>query len=71
MTCIVLGGVSVSGGKMKISNIVAGVFIIEVLETGFVLVNVGEYPQMVVKGIILILAVSFDYIQHARALKRA
>lgn len=71
MTCIVLGGVSISGGKMKISNIVAGVFIIEVLETGFVLVNVGEYPQMVVKGIILILAVSFDYIQHARALKRA
>lgn len=71
MTCIVLGGVSISGGKAKISNIVIGTFIIEILETGFILVNVGEYPQLVVKGIILIIAVSFDYLQRARAHKKA
>lgn len=71
MTCIVLGGVSVSGGKAKISNIVIGTFIIEILETGFILINVGEYPQMVVKGIILIIAVSFDYLQRARTIKKA
>ncbi len=71
MTCIVLGGVSISGGRMKISNVIVGTFVIQILETGFVLINVGEYPQMVVKGLILIVAVSFDCLQRSRALKKA
>jgi len=63
ITCVVLGGVSVSGGYGKLSNVVAGVLIIGALSNGMVLMNISSYTQMVVKGIILALAVGFDCIQ--------
>ena len=63
ITAVVLGGVSISGGRARISNIVTGVLIIGVLENGLVLVGVGEYPQMVVKGMILLASVIFDCTQ--------
>lgn len=66
ITCVVLGGVSVSGGYGKISNVIAGVMIIGVLTNGMVLMNVSTYMQMVVKGLVLILAVGFDSIQSRR-----
>lgn len=67
ITCVVLGGVSVSGGYGKMSNVVAGVLIIGILTNGMVLLNVSTYMQMVVKGIVLALAVGFDSIQKRRA----
>lgn len=71
ITCVVLGGVSVSGGFGKISNVVAGTLIIGVLTNGMVLMNVSTYMQMVVKGIVLILAVGFDSLQNKGGLSRA
>jgi ribose transport system permease protein len=71
ITCVVLGGVSVSGGYGKISNVVAGTLIIGVLTNGMVLMDVGTYMQMVVKGIVLALAVGFDSIQNSRNLAKA
>lgn len=64
ITCVVLGGVSVSGGSGNISNVVAGTLIIGILTNGMVLMNVSSYMQMVVKGLVLILAVGFDSIQN-------
>lgn len=69
ITCVVLGGVSVAGGYGKISNVIAGVLIIGALTNGMVLLNVSTYMQMVVKGIVLILAVGFDCFQQKRAVK--
>ena len=66
ITCVVLGGVSVAGGFGKISNVVAGVLIIGVLTNGMVLLNVSSFTQMIVKGIVLILAVGFDCLQKKR-----
>lgn len=60
ITCVVLGGVSVTGGFGKISNVIAGVLIIGVLKNGMILMNVSAYTQMIVQGIILALAVGFD-----------
>lgn len=68
ITCVVLGGVSVSGGYGKMSNVVAGVLIIGILTNGMVLLNVSTYMQMIVKGTVLALAVGFDSIQKKRAL---
>ena len=62
ITCVVLGGVSVNGGSGKMSNVIAGVLII-VLSNGMVLMNISSYMQMVIKGIILLLAVGADCIQ--------
>lgn len=63
ITCVVLGGVSVTGGFGKLSNVVAGVLIIGALTNGMVLMNVSSYTQMVVKGLVLAFAVGFDCLQ--------
>ena len=60
ITCVVLGGVSVNGGVGRISGVVAGVFIIGCLTNGLILMNVSEYIQMVVKGLVLAAAVGLD-----------
>lgn len=66
LTACVLGGVSVSGGVGKISNVVAGLLIIGVLSNGLVLLNVGEFVQMVIRGSVLLAAVIFDSVQRNR-----
>ena len=60
ITCVVLGGVSVNGGIGRISGVVAGVLIIGSLTNGMILLNVSEYTQMVVKGLVLAAAVGLD-----------
>ena len=69
ITCVVLGGVSVNGGSGKISNVIAGVLIIGAMSNGMILMNVSSYMQMVVKGIILLIAVGFDCIQQVNLMK--
>ncbi len=66
ITCVVLGGVSVNGGFGKMSGVVAGTFIIGVLQNGMVLANIDSYVQDVVMGVVLALAVGFDCIQRNR-----
>jgi ribose transport system permease protein len=63
LTACVLGGVSVTGGFGKISNVVAGVLILGVLSNGLVLLDVSQFVQMVIKGTVLMLAVAFDCLQ--------
>jgi len=60
ITCVVLGGVSVNGGVGKMSGVVAGVLIIGSLTNGMILMDVSEYTQMVVKGLVLAVAVGID-----------
>lgn len=67
ITCVVLGGVSVNGGYGKFSNVAAGVLIIGALNNGMVLLNVSQYSQMIVKGLILALAVGFDCLQKRKS----
>lgn len=63
ITCVVLGGVSVSGGYGKMSGVVAGTFIIGALNNGMVLMNINTWIQDIVLGIVLVLAVGFDCLQ--------
>ena len=60
ITCVVLGGVSVAGGIGHMSGVIAGVLIIGSLKSGMVMMNVSEYTQMVVQGLVLAIAVGFD-----------
>ena len=66
ITCVVLGGVSVNGGVGRMSGVVAGVLIIGCLTNGMILMNVSEYTQMVVKGIVLAIAVGIDCMSKKR-----
>ena len=66
ITCVVLGGVSVNGGVGRMSGVVAGVLIIGSLTNGMILMDVSEYTQMVVKGIVLAVAVGIDCLSKKR-----
>jgi len=60
VTAVVIGGVSINGGKGTILGAFIGAIIIGILSNGLTIMNIGEYYQMVVKGVVLILAVAFD-----------
>lgn len=69
LTAAILGGVSITGGSGKISNVVAGTLIIGILTNGFVLMNIDSYTQMIIKGTVLLLAVGYDCLQKKRKIK--
>jgi len=60
ITAVVLGGVSVSGGEGKLSKVIIGVIFMGVLANGMMMLNINEYWQRVVKGVVLLLAVIID-----------
>jgi len=70
ITATVLGGVSLTGGEGKIFGVFIGCLIIGVLSNGLIIMNVGEYYQLIVKGMVLILAVSFDKLGQREKIKR-
>ncbi len=70
ITAVVLGGVSTTGGEGKIVRVVVGLLIMGVLMTGMTMMNIQEYYQRVVKGIVLIVAISYDIISQRRAAKK-
>lgn len=66
ITAVVLGGVSISGGEGKIGFVIVGVLIMGILANGMILINVNEYVQWVVKGLVLLAAVGFDRFVQSR-----
>lgn len=70
ITALVLGGVSISGGYGKISGAIVGVLIMGVLSNGLVMLNIDEYTQTIISGIVLALAVSIDCLQRESAKKK-
>ena len=66
VTAVVLGGVSVNGGSGKLSGVIIGCLIIGILSNGMILLNIGEYYQMVVKGLVLLVAVGIDNFSKGR-----
>lgn len=60
ITACVLGGVSAQGGKGTIGGALLGCLIVGFLENGLLLMNVNEYIQMVIQGLLLLAAVCYD-----------
>ena len=71
ITAVVLGGVSTTGGEGKITRVIAGLVIMGVLMTGMTMINIPDYYQRVVKGIVLIAAISYDIISRRRIAEKA
>lgn len=59
----VLGGTSLAGGRGSIGGTIMGAFVIGVLGDGMVMVGVSEFWQMVIKGLVIVLAVIVDQMQ--------
>jgi ribose/xylose/arabinose/galactoside ABC-type transport system permease subunit len=71
MAGAMLGGVKMGGGGGKMSNMVVGVLIIAVLNSGMNFLNLNQYWQYVVLGIVLLAAVTMDTLQTRAAANAA
>lgn len=60
IAAVVLGGTSLSGGRGRVLGTLVGALIIGVLTNGLVLMNVPFFYQLIVKGIVIVLAVALD-----------
>ena len=60
LTAVVLGGVSIAGGKGRLESVFVGVLIIGILANGMILLNIPHFYQLVIKGAVLLLAVGLD-----------
>ena len=63
IAAVVLGGTSLMGGRGTVGGTLIGAFVIGVLADGLVLLGVSEFWQMVVKGLVIVLAVVLDQFQ--------
>lgn len=60
IAAVVLGGTSLAGGRGRIAGTLIGVLIIGTLNNGLNLLGVSSFFQMVVKGVVILIAVLLD-----------
>jgi ribose transport system permease protein len=66
LTAVILGGISLSGGKGKIQNtLIAAIFLVT-LTNGMILLGISIYVQRIISGVILIVALSLDRLRTIR-----
>lgn len=70
IAAVVLGGTSLSGGKGSLFGTFIGVAIIGVLSSGLTLLKAPYYIQEIIKGVAIILAVSYTSYRELRTSKR-
>jgi ribose transport system permease protein len=70
IAAVVIGGGSLSGGVGTVAGSVIGALLIEVLRNGCVLLGIGAYPQYVVIGAVVVLAVAIDELRRRRSATR-
>jgi len=66
MSAAIIGGASLSGGEGTVFGAVLGVILLALVNNGLVLLNVSVYWQDLISGIILLAAVTLDYVNHTR-----
>ncbi|MFI1745664.1 ABC transporter permease [Thalassobellus sediminis] len=64
IAAVVIGGTSLSGGRGSIMGTVQGALIIGVLNSGLVLLNVSPFWQQIIKGLVILVAVIMDRLNH-------
>lgn len=73
MRCIlaaVIGGASLSGGEGTVLGSVLGLIFLNIIENGLIILNVPVYWQDLLNGVILICAVTLDYLSHRSRIKK-
>jgi fructose transport system permease protein len=64
ITAVVLGGTSLLGGRGQIMGTLIGALIVGVFRNGLQLMGVPSIYQVLITGILVIVAVSIDYLSH-------
>ena len=67
VAAVVLGGVSLAGGIGTLAGAALGVMILAIVSNGLGMLNVESQWQMVVNGIIIIIAVGFDELKRKKS----
>lgn len=67
ISAVVIGGTSLEGGRGAVPLVVVGVFIMAVITNIMNLMSVAAYPQLVIKGMIMIFAVMIRSISDRRS----
>jgi len=70
LSAVILGGISLSGGKGRISGTVIGILILATIQNGLTLLSVQSFYQMIINGVVLILAVLMDVIRSGQLRKK-
>ena len=70
IAAVVLGGTSLMGGRGGVGGTIIGAFVIGVLADGLILMGVSEFWQIVIKGLVIVIAVILDQMQQ-RYMRRA
>jgi len=63
---VVLGGVSLVGGRGNVMSVVAGTLLIGVLLNGMTIMDMDVQTQNIIKGIVLLIAIVLDSYLHPR-----
>ena len=66
ITAVVLGGTSLFGGRGNVIGTLIGALIVGIFRNGLVLMGVSSVYQILVTGILVILAVSVDQLTHRK-----
>lgn len=61
IAAVVIGGTRLTGGVGSIAGTVIGALIIGIMNNGLDMLNISSYWQLLVKGLIILLAVNLDY----------
>lgn len=67
ISAVIIGGTSFSGGVGTITGTVIGAFIIGILNNGMSLLGVPTFYQLIIKGLIIIIAVWFDVLNKRKS----
>jgi fructose transport system permease protein len=67
ITAVVLGGTSLFGGRGNVIGTLIGALIVGIFRNGLVLIGVSSVYQILITGILVILAVSVDQLSHRRS----
>jgi ribose/xylose/arabinose/galactoside ABC-type transport system permease subunit len=67
IAAVVIGGASLSGGRGTITGTIIGTFLIQFLRNGCTLIGISTNAQLIVIGLVIVLAVAVDQLARTKA----
>ena len=63
VAAVVIGGTGVGGGKGKMGGTIVGLIFLGLIINAMTLANIAEYPQYIVKGVLILFAIVLNVLQ--------